>query len=377
MAELSEALKAAAASAASKSQAGSSQTDSLRPAFHPVVEPGASYDLTTQYLGLRLKNPIVASPGPIQQSLRGLTELQDAGVGAVVLFSLFEEQIRYEDARGTRELEEHQESFAEAMTFFPTHAASRAGVSSKYLRLIESGASALTVPLIASINGSQSGDWVRMARRMQDAGAAAIELNIYYIPGDVDTDPRDVEARHLEILAGVKQAVDIPVSVKLSPFFSSVGNMALNLDRAGADGLVLFNRFVQPDIDVETPDVVSGLELSTPFEARLPRTWIAALRNKVQGSQALTTGVDSGEDVIKALLAGADVVMTTSALLRHGVGRVQSMLDGLTMYLRRKQVSLSQVRGMLAVPAEAPADEYARSGYLSAIEKAKRRYGHS
>ncbi len=373
--QMSDALRAAAASAAAKSAAGSSATDSLRPDSHPQDVVFRGIELDTEYLGLQLRNPLVASAGPIQQSVGGLKSLADAGVGAVVLFSLFEEQIRYEEQTRVELVEGMSNSFAEAMTYFPTQAASSSGVTKQYLQLIEDGANVIDVPLIASINGSTVGSWAKTAKRMEDAGAAAIELNIYYIAGYVQTDARSVEDRHLEILNSVKSAVSIPVSVKLGPYFSAFGQFARKLDDAGADGLVLFNRFVQPDIDIELQEVVPGLELSTSFEARLPRTWIAALRRHIKASLALTTGVETTIDVVKAILAGADVVMTTSALLKHGPEYAQTMIDGLTGYLTRKRLSLKQARGLLAVPEEAPVDEYERSGYLSAIEKAKRIYG--
>ncbi|MDN5565099.1 MAG: diguanylate cyclase, partial [Luteococcus sp.] len=217
--------------------------------------------------------------------------------------------------------------------------------------------------------------WVDVARRMQDAGAAAIELNVYMVPGDVTTSGSDVEQRHLDILRGVKDAVSVPVAMKLSPFFSSFGHLAVELDQAGADGLVLFNRFLQPDIDIEKLEVVAGLELSQPSEARLPRTWIAALRGRIQASMAATTGVETADDVVKYILAGADVVMTTSSLVRHGAGYAAQLNDGLATWLKRKELTLEQARGLLAVPADAQADAYERAGYVAALEKAKATYG--
>ena len=265
--------------------------------------------LQTRYLGLDLRNPVVASAGPLSQTADGVRRLADAGVGAVVMYSLFEEQLRHEAARDLMLEELHEESFSESLTYFPTPPAGDTGVSYRYLKLLEESVAAVDVPVIASLNGSSRGGWTDVARKMQDAGAHAIELNIYFVPGDVRTSGRDVEDRHVDILSAVKQAVTVPVAVKLSPFFSSTGALALRLDEAGADGLVLFNRFVQPDIDIERVVVQSGLELSSPFEARLPRTWIAALRGRVSASLAGTSGVETGEDVVKYLLAGADVVM--------------------------------------------------------------------
>ncbi len=388
MVEMSEALRAAMASAAAKSAAGSNATDQLRPGIVPIVErqstpkpssgrsiAAGEVDLSTNYLGLQLKSPVVASAGPLSQNVDGVKALADAGVGAVVMYSLFEEQLRHEEARAEQLTEVHEESFAEAMSYFPTVPANEGGITSRYLELVEAGAKAVDVPLIASVNGATSGGWVQVARRMQDAGAAAIELNIYLVPGEVNISGAEVEARHLEILQGVKDAVSVPVAVKLSPYFSSFGHLALQLDKAGTDGLVLFNRFVQPDIDIEKLVVQPGLVLSSPFEARLPRTWIAALRGRVNASLAATTGVETSEDVVKYILAGADVVMTTSALVRHGAGYATTLVEGLETWLRRKELTLDQARGMLAVPRDIPVDAYERAGYVAALEKAKAVYG--
>lgn len=332
-------------------------------------------DLTTKYLGLTLRNPVVASAGPLSQTVAGIRALSDGGVGAVVLYSLFEEQLRREAAAAAELAEVHDEAFAEATSYFPSVPRSSKDASYAYLRLLEEGARVSEVPVIASLNGSALGTWTQTAARMQDAGAAAIELNIYYVPGDLMLSGRDVEQRHLDILAGVKAAVEIPVSVKLSPHFSSVGNMAVQLDSAGADGLVLFNRFLQPDVDLDRVNIESGVTLSAPNEARLPRTWIAVLRGRVQASLAASTGVDTADDVIKYILAGADVVMTTSALVRRGPYYAQGLIDGLEEWLNAKGISLPQARGLLAVPRDAAADAYERAGYVQALEKAKKTYG--
>lgn len=369
-----EAILAAAQSAAKTAETGDSSTDLLRPATAARRAADSPIDLTTSYLGLELRNPLVASAGPLSQSVDGVLELADAGVGAVVLFSLFEEQIRIEQMRNEFLVEAHQESFAEALTYFPVESP-RSDYTTHYLQLIEAAAAAIDVPLIASLNGSSRGGWTGLARQMADAGASAIELNIYFVPGDLITPGAEVEARHVEILQDVKSCVDVPVSVKLSPYFSSTGAMIKELDEAGADGFVLFNRFLQPDVNVETGAVESGLELSVPFEGRLPRTWIASLYGKVNASLAGTSGVETSEDVIKYLLAGADVVMSTSALVRHGRGYAVELIAGLEDYLRRTGLSLDALRGMLAEPEVDDANAYARSGYIAALEKAKQRYG--
>lgn len=381
MLEMDEALRAAAASAAAKAAAGSNATDQLRPGVVPIVAHESdgvrreSADLTTHYLGLELRSPVVASAGPLSQSVEGMLRLQDAGVGAVVMYSLFEEQLRHEAMRAEMLTEVHEESFAEAQSYFPTPAANDGGITHRYLELLEQGANRLEVPLVASVNGATHGGWTGVARRMQDAGASAIELNVYLVPGEVSVSGAQVEQRHLEILQAVKDVVDVPVAMKLSAFFSSFGHLAVELDRAGADGLVLFNRFLQPDIDIETLQVVPGMVLSSPFESRLPRTWIAALHGRVSASLAATTGVETAEDVVKYVLAGADVVMTTSALVRHGAGYAHELTDGLAAWLRRKELTLDQARGLLAVPAQADVDAYERAGYVAALERAKTVYG--
>lgn len=371
-----EAIKAAAESALRKSRAGSNTTDQLiaTPIDFDAAHDNAVINLDTTYLGLRLRCPLVASPGPISQKLDGIKQLAGAGVGAVVLYSLFEEQIRFEEARNTALAEQHNESFAEAMTYFPAEPSNDSGLVNNYLRLIERAAPRIDVPLIASLNGSTQGGWTGMARQMQDAGAAAIELNVYFVPGDSSRGAREVEQRHIEILQEVKDAVTIPVAMKLGPYFSSFGSFARQLDQAGADALVLFNRFLQPDIDLPTLTWLPGFGLSTPQEGKLVRTWLSSLRGHVKASLAATTGVETSDDVVKFVLAGADVVMTTSALVRHGAGYAQNLLDGLEGWLRRNNMTLTKARGLLANPASADPDLYARSGYVSGLEQAKRVY---
>ena len=226
-------------------------------------------NLSTSYMGLTLRNPIVASASPLSQTVEGVRRLADAGVGAVVLYSLFEEQLRREAAENARLVDAGTESFAESLSYFPAAAEDEAGPR-RYLSLLERAAAAVDVPVIASLNGVTRGGWADYARAMQDAGAAAVELNIYYLPGDPRISGRDVEQRHLDVLQRVKDAVDLPVAVKLSPYFSSTGEMALRLDEAGADALVLFNRFLQPDIDPDKLAVVPEVSLSNPVDARLP-----------------------------------------------------------------------------------------------------------
>ena len=329
-------------------------------------------DLATSYLGLSLRNPVVASASPLSNTVDGVRRLADAGVGAVVLYSLFEEQVRREMAENARLAEAGTEVFAEALSYFPADAGADSDPGPhRYLSLLERAAAAVDVPVIGSLNGVTPGGWTSYARAIQDAGAAAIELNIYYIPGDPHTTGREVEQRHVDILCRVKDAVTVPVAVKLSPHFSSTGEIALRLDEAGADGLVLFNRFLQPDIDPETLAVVPAVDLSSPAEARLPRTWISILCQRVRASLAATTGVEGPADVAKYLLAGADVVMTASSLIRHGPGHATVLLDGLADWMARKgYASVDDVRGLLAVPAGTDQAAYERAGYVRAMRDA-------
>ncbi|MBS2966652.1 dihydroorotate dehydrogenase-like protein [Actinocrinis puniceicyclus] len=332
-------------------------------------------DLATRYMGLTLRNPLLASASPLSNTLDGVKRLADAGVAAIVLYSLFEEQVRQEAERNARLVDAGADSFAESLSYFPAGAQLETEPP-RYLNLIERAAGAVQIPVIASLNGATPGGWTSYARAMQDAGAAAIELNIYSLPGDPHTSGRDVEQRHLDILQRVKDTVSVPVAVKLGPHFSSTGEIALRLDRAGADALVLFNRFLQPDVDPEQLTVVPAVDLSRPAEARLARTWISLLRHQVRASLAATTGVEEPADVVKYLLAGADVVMSASALLRHGPQYATVLLDGLTAWMRRKgYASVGELRGLLAVPADSDQAAYERAGYVRALRAANASLG--
>jgi dihydroorotate dehydrogenase (fumarate) len=329
-------------------------------------------ELATSYMGLQLRNPLVASASPLSYTLDGVRRLADAGVGAIVLYSLFEEQLREEEARRAQIVDGPAESFPEALDYVPAVVKDDAGPS-RYLSLVERAAAAADIPVIASLNGVTPEGWTDYARLMQDAGAAAIELNIYYLPGDPGISGSDVEERHVDVLRRVKAAVTVPVAVKLSPYFSSFGELALRLDEAGADALVLFNRFLQPDIDPEALSIVPRVTLSNPADARLPRTWIALLHGRVRAALAATTGVEDSADIARYLLAGADVVMTASALLRHGPEHARVLLDGLTTWMARKGLrSVDELRGMLSVPIDADRSAYERAGYVSAMRAANR-----
>jgi dihydroorotate dehydrogenase (fumarate) len=328
--------------------------------------------LTTTYMGLQLRNPLVASPSPLSYTFDGIRRLAAGGVGAIVLYSLFEEQLREEAARNARLVDGPSESFPEALDFVPAIVKEDAGPRT-YLSLLERAASTVDVPVIASLNGVTPEGWTEYARAMESAGAAAIELNIYYLPGNLGTTGREVEQRHVEIVTRVRDAVTIPVAVKLSPYFSSMGEVSRRLDAAGADALVLFNRFLQPDVDPEELAVVSSVALSDPAEAHLARTWIALLRGRLRASLAATSGVETAADVAAYLLAGADVVMTASALLRHGPEHAAVLLEGLSSWMARKGFhAIDEFRGMLAVPAEDGA-AYERAGYVRAMRAANAR----
>ena len=327
-------------------------------------------ELSTTYMGLTLRNPLVASASPLSYTLDGVRRLADGGVGAIVLYSLFEEQLREQTARAIGLVEDTAESFPEALSYFPS-VVEEDGSPRAYLTLLERAVAAVDVPVIASLNGVTPEGWTEYARAMQDAGAAAIELNIYYLPGDPEISGRDVEQRHIDVLERVKSVVTVPVAVKLGPYFSSPGEMALRLDAAGADALVLFNRFLQPDIDTEQLVVLPRVNLSSPADARLARTWIALLQGRLTASLAATSGVEVPADLARYLLAGADVVMTTSALLRHGPSYATDLLDGLRRWMASKDFqTVDDVRGLLAVPHDADAAAYERSSYVTAMRAA-------
>jgi dihydroorotate dehydrogenase (fumarate) len=329
-------------------------------------------DMSARYLGLELRNPLVASASPLASTVDGVRRLAGAGVAAVVLPSLFEEELRRRAGQDAALAQAGTESFAESLSYFPAAADAEPGPR-QYLSLLERSAAAVDVPVIASLNGVTTGGWTDYASALEQAGAAAIELNIYHFPADPHVSGRDVEQRHVDVLTTVKAVVSVPVAVKLSPYFSSVGEIALRLDRVGADGLVLFNRFLQPDIDPESLSVTGGFGLSSPAEGRLPRAWIAALAGRVQASLAASTGVEDAADVAAYLLAGADVVMTTSSLLRHGPDHATVLLGELTAWMARKGFdTLDDLRGKLAVPADRAEAARERASYVSALRAADR-----
>ncbi|MCC9003550.1 MAG: dihydroorotate dehydrogenase-like protein, partial [Candidatus Competibacter sp.] len=269
-------------------------------------------DLRTTYMGMELKHPIVASASPLAGTVANIKRLEDAGASAVVMFSLFEEQLKHESAALEYLMTAHTESFAESLNYFPEVDDYTVGPDS-YLDILRRASEAVDIPIMGSLNGITNAGWIEYAQLMQQAGAKGIELNIYYIPADLTTSGREVEERYIEIVKAVKAAVTVPVAVKLNPFFSAIGSMIRALDDAGADALVLFNRFYQPDFDLDKLEVAPNLNLSSPDEIRLPLLWIAILYGKLRASLGATRGVHTPTEVVKYLMAGADVVMTTSA----------------------------------------------------------------
>jgi len=331
-------------------------------------------DLTTKYMGMELKNPLVLSSSPISQKVDDVRRLEDDGASAVVMFSIFEEQIQHDVEALDHLLTAGAESFPEALSYFPDMGEYKVGPD-QYIDLIRRTVEAVDIPVIGSLNGVSHEGWIRYARQIQDAGARALELNVYYIPTDPDMDGRRVEQMYLDVLKAVKAAVTVPVAVKLNPFFSAMANMAKKLDQAGADALVLFNRFYQPDLNLNSMQVEPNLVLSTSAEIRLPLRWIAILHRRIQASLAGTTGVHTGEDLAKYILAGADVVMTTSALLKNGLGHYAKILQELQIFMENKGYdSIAQMRGAMSQQAVENPAAFERANYIKALEDYKARY---
>jgi dihydroorotate dehydrogenase (fumarate) len=326
-------------------------------------------DLTTRYLGLELRSPLVASAAPQNGDPAHARRLEQAGVGAIVLPSLFEEEIEAEELELERALEQGTEQFAEALDYFPA-VGPVTSAADRYLRSLERVKSAVSVPVVASLNARTAGGWVRYARLMQDAGADALELNLYHVAADPEFTSAGVEAADLALISAVRAAVTIPLAVKLSPYYSAFGHFATAAVAAGADGLVLFNRFYQPDLDLETLSVVPRLDLSEPWELRLPVRWIAMLRPALGPavSLAATSGIRSGSDALKALLVGADVAMMTSAILRHGPGQVATVSAELVGWMtERDYVSVDQLRGSASAATAENPSAFERANYMATI----------
>lgn len=331
-------------------------------------------NLTTTYMGLKLKNPLVASASPLSHSVDGIRRLADAGASAVVMFSLFEEQLRQDAAEMDHFLSAGTESFAEALSYFPAMDEYAVGPS-EYLDILHRASQQVGIPIIGSLNGVSREGWVDYAKRMQEAGANGIELNVYYIPSDPRTTGADVEQRHLDVLTAVKEAVTVPVAIKLSPFFSSMAHMAQRLDQAGADALVLFNRFYQPDFDLDRLQVLPNLNLSTPNEIRLPLLWIAVLKGKIRASLGASRGVHSALEVAKYVMAGADAVMMASVLLKHGAGHLATILKDFEAWMAQNDYdSVEQMKGAMSQSSVADPTAFERANYIKILQKYKAEY---
>lgn len=326
-------------------------------------------DLTTKYLGLNLRNPLVASASPLSHSLDICRRLEDNGIAAIVAFSLFEEQIVQESLSLENDLTRGTESFAEALSYFP-HPESFLVGPQEYLAHIAKMKKAISVPVIGSLNGYSMGGWTKYARYIQEAGADALELNIYMIPTDPELGSQEIEKIYLDIIQAVKKTVTIPVAVKLGPYFSSMANMAKRLDETGVDGLVLFNRFYQPDIDLEKLEVSPTLNLSTPQALRLPMRWVAILYGHVKCSLAATGGVHTSADALKMVMAGADIAMLCSVLLKNGVDSTASILEGMQSWMKvHEYQSLQQMRGSMSQKSCPNPEAFERANYMKVLQK--------
>lgn len=325
-------------------------------------------DLTTKYMGMELRNPLVPSASPLSSSVDNIKRMEDAGAAAVVLHSLFEEQIEFEAAALAHFLEYGTESFAEAITYFPPHDDYKREPE-EYVDLIRQAKEAVDIPIIPSLNGVSVGGWTGYAKTFEEAGADAVELNVYYIPTSFHLMGCDVEDIYVKVLKQVKQHVKIPVAMKLSPFFSAMPQMASMLDSEGADALVLFNRFYQPDIDIDELEVMPNLQLSTPIDMRLPMRWIAILYGHLHCSMALTSGIHSSEDIIKAVMVGADVANVCSVLLKRGIEEIAPLLQGVTTWMEEHEYeSIAQMKGSMSQRSVAEPAAFERANYMKVLQ---------
>src|SRR5215813_1554825 len=325
-------------------------------------------NLTTNYLGMVLKNPIVASSSPLSHTVDSIRRLEDAGVAAVVMYSLFEEQIGFDSYYIDYHLTQGIDSYAESISYFPDMQSYNVGPD-EYLNLIRRAKETVDIPIIGSLNGASVGGWTDYARLIEDAGADALELNIYYLPTNTQISGIEVETLYLDILSAVRQAVTIPVAVKIGPFFSSIPNMASRLSDAGADGLVLFNRFYQPDFDLENLEVAPRLVLSSSQELRLPLRWVAILFGRLLADLAITTGVHTSEDVLKGLMAGAKVTMMASELLQNGVRRIKEVLREVEVWMDEHEYgSVAQMIGSMSQQHCAEPAAFERANYMKTLD---------
>ncbi len=328
-------------------------------------------DLSTTYMGLKLKNPIVPSASPLSQNVDTAKSLEDAGASALVVYSLFEEQINHESGELDHYLSYHAESYAEAINYFPEPEEFKL-TPYQYLDHIANLKKSLSIPVIGSLNGVSTGGWIKYAQNIEQAGADALELNIYYIPANPNITSSEIETMYVNVLKEVKSNIKIPVAVKLSPFFTSMSNMAHRLDNAGADALVLFNRFYQPDFDLEKLEVIPNLVLSTNWEMRLPLRWIAILYGNLKANLALTSGVHNHLDVIKAMMAGSDVVMLASELLLKGPGRIAEILKAMEQWMIDNEYdSINLMKGSMSQKSVAEPAAFERANYMKMLQSYK------
>jgi dihydroorotate dehydrogenase (fumarate) len=324
-------------------------------------------DLSTTYLGLNLKNPLVASASPLSKNIDRARKLEEAGVSAIVMYSLFEEQIIHESLELDHYLTRGTDSFAEAMTYLPDGGTYSVGPE-KYLNQVAGLKKALSIPVIGNLNGVSKGGWTKYAKQIQDAGADALELNLYYIPTDPDLTAQELENAQVELVAQVKSAISIPLAVKLSPFITALPNFARRIVEAGANGLVLFNRFYQPDFDLNELRIVPSLDLSTSAELRLPLRWISILHGNINTDFALTSGVHTANDVLKSMMAGAKVAMMASNLLRNGEQVIPSMLTDLETWMKeREYVSIKQMQGSMSQKSVKEPAAFERANYMNVL----------
>jgi dihydroorotate dehydrogenase (fumarate) len=324
-------------------------------------------DLSTTYLGLNLKNPLVASASPLSKNIAKARKLEEAGISAIVMYSLFEEQIIHESLELDHYLTRGTDSFAEAMSYLPDGGVYAVGPE-KYLNQVAGLKKALNIPVIGSLNGVSKGGWTKYAKQIQDAGADALELNLYYIPTDLDLTAQELENAQVELVAQVKSVISIPLAVKLSPFVTALPNFARRIVEAGADGLVLFNRFYQPDFDLNELKIVPSLDLSTSAELRLPLRWISILHGKIDTDFALTSGVHTANDVLKSMMAGAKVAMMASNLLRNGEQVISSMLTDLETWMKeREYVSVNQMQGSMSQKSVKEPAAFERANYMNVL----------
>ena len=324
-------------------------------------------DLSTTYLGLNLKNPLVASASPLSKKLDRAKKLEEAGISAIVMYSLFEEQIIHESLELDHFLNRGSESFAEALSYLPD--GGLYGISpEKYLNQVAGLKKALSIPVIGSLNGVSKGGWTSYAKKIEEAGADALELNMYYIATDADMTSSDIEETQVELVADVKSAINIPLAVKISPFVTSIPNFTKRLVDAGADGLVLFNRFYQPDFDLDELEIIHSLDLSTSSDLRLPLRWISILHGKIKADFALTSGVHTHKDVLKAMMAGAKVAMTASNLLHNGDQAVGSILGDLEEWMKEREYeSIQQMQGSMSQKSVKEPAAFERANYMKVL----------